>query len=206
MRVVDVICFCRPASERFAADHPRRVEYVRMGRIPERRHESRQDRLAASSIWTRLSLVVVVAVPWILTLPSALFGVQTNAVAGLGALIGSFAGASFRDRDFLKLSGLSRRRVIAMQRSGQLSGDPILDKIALERLQRAARGVRSDRILLPILLIIYVATPVVAAVRDNGWWLLCLLPGAVAAAILPVTWPRQDPRVQRDRLLRAVTR
>jgi hypothetical protein len=133
-----------------------------------------------------------------------MFGVQGNPLVGLGALLGAVAGNSYRDRDFLRLPGLSRRKVIAVQRSGQLSGDRTLDRIALDRLQRAVRAVRSDRILLPILLTIYVATPIVASVRDNGWWLLCLLPAAVVAAVLPATWPREDPRVQRDQLLRAL--
>ena len=169
-----------------------------------RHHESRQDRLAASSVWTRLSVALVLAVPWLLALPPAMFGVHGDPIVGLGALLGAAVGNSYRDRDFLKLPGLSRRKVIAVQRSGQLSGDRTLDQIALDRLQRAVRAVRSDRILLPIPLTIYVATPIVASVRDNGWWLLCLLPAAVVAAVLPATWPREDPRVQRDQLLRAL--
>ena len=175
-----------------------------MNRQSTQQHGSRQDRLAASSVWTRLSLAMVIAVPWLLTLPPAMFGVQGNPLVGLGALLGAAAGNSYRDRDFLKLPGLSRRKVMAVQRSGQLSGDRTLDQIALDRLQRAARAARSERILRPILITIYVATPVVAAVRGNGWWLLCLLPAAVVAAVLPATWPREDPRVQLDRLLRTL--
>jgi hypothetical protein len=176
-----------------------------MNRQSTQQHESRQDRLAASSIWTRLSLALVLAVPWLLALSPALLGVQTNPLYGLCGLIGAAAGNSYRDRDFLKLPGPLRRKVIAVQRSGQLSGDRTLDQIALDRLQRAARAARSERILLPILITIYVATPVVAAIRDNGWWLLCLLPAAVVAVLLPATWPREDPRVQRDRLPRTLS-
>ncbi len=175
-----------------------------MNRQSRQQPESRQDRLAASSVWARLGVGLVLAGPFLLALPPAMFGVQGNPLVGLGALLGAVAGNSYRDRDFLRLPGLSRRKVIAVQRSGQLSGDRTLDRIALDRLQRAVRAVRSDRILLPILLTIYVATPIVASVRDNGWWLLCLLPAAVVAAVLPATWPREDPRVQRDQLLRAL--
>ena len=169
-----------------------------------RHHESRQDRLAASSVWTRLGVALVLAVPWLLALPPAMFGVRGDPLVGLGALLGAAVGNSYRDRDFLKLPGLSRRKVIAVQRSGQLSGDRTLDQIALDRLQRAARAARSERILLPVLIAIYVATPVVAAVRGNSWWLLCLLPAAVVAALLPATWPREDPRLQLDQLLRTL--
>lgn len=172
-----------------------------MSTLPAQRHESRQDRLAASSILTRLILVVVLAGPWMLALPSAMFGVRTYALGGLVVLIGGFAGNSWRDRDFLKLPGASRRKVIAVRRSGQLTGDRTLDGIAFNRVQRAARTARLDRVLIPILVAIYMAVPVVAAVRDDPWLLLCLLPGAVAVAAIPVTWPPQDARVQRDRLL-----
>lgn len=175
-----------------------------MSMQPTQRQESRRERLAAASVWTRLSLALVLAVPWLLALSPAMFGVQNNPLVGLGVLIAGVAGNSYRDRDFLKLPGPSRRKVIAVQRSGHLSGDRTLDQIALDRLQRAARAARSDRILLPILIAIYVAAPVVAAVRGNGWWLLCLLPAAVVAAVLPATWPRENPRIGRDRLMRAL--
>ena len=193
------------SSDRFVSPTRDWVEYVHMNRQSTQQHESRQDRLAASSVRTRLSLAMVIAVPWLLTLPPAMFGVQSNPLVGLYGLIGAAAGNSYRDRDFLKLPGPLRRKVIAVQRSGQLSGDRTLDQIALDRLQRAARAARSERILLPILLTIYVATPIVAAIRDNGWWLLCLLPAAVVAVLLPATWPREDPRVQRDRLPRTLS-
>jgi len=49
-------------------------------------------------------------------------------------LLGAAAGNSYRDRDFLKLPRLSRQKVIAVRRSGQLSGDLTLDQIALDRL------------------------------------------------------------------------
>ena len=156
--------------------------------------------MAAASIWTRLSLVVVIAVPWMFTLPSGSFGVRSSSLAGLGALIGAFVGYSYRDRDFLKLPGASRRKVIAVRRSGELTGDRVLDGLAFNRAQRVARTAGLDRILLAVVITIYVASPVVAAVRDDGWWLLCLLPGAVAAAALPATWPPEDTRVQWDRL------
>lgn len=172
-----------------------------MRTLPAQRQESRQDRLAASSIVTRLILVVVLAGPWMLALPSAMFGVRTSSLGGLMVLIGSFAGNSLRDRDFLKLPVASRRKVIAVQRSGQLTGDRTLDRLAFNRVQRAARTARSDRVLIPILVAIYAAVPVVASVRDDPWWLLCLLPGAVAAAAIPVTWPPEDARAQRDRML-----
>jgi len=199
-----VVGVYRPGIRAIRTGDRGRVEYVRMSRLPAQRHESRQDRLAASSILTRLGLVVVLAGPWMLSLPPALFGVRSYSLAGLVVLIGAFAGNSYRDRDFLKLPGASRRKVIAVRRSGQLTGDRTLDGIAFNRVQRAARTARFDRILLPILVTIYVAAPVVAAVRDDPWWLLCLLPGAVAAAAIPATWPPEDPRVQRDRLLNQV--
>ena len=136
-----------------------------------------------------------------LALPSAMFGVRSHALGGLVVLIGCLAGNSWRERDFLRLPGASRRKVIAVRRSGQLTGDRRLDGIALNQVQRAARTARSDRVLIPILVAIYVAVPVVAAARDDPWWLLCLLPGAVAAAAIRVAWPPEDARVQRDRLL-----
>lgn len=139
-----------------------------------------------------------------LSLPPALFGVRSYSLAGLGVLIGAFAGNSYRDRDFLRLPGASRRKVITVRRSGRLTGDRTLDAIAFNRVQRAARTAKSDRILLPILVTIYMAAPVVAAVRDDPWWLLCLLPGAVAAATIPATWPPEDPHAQLDRLLNPV--
>jgi hypothetical protein len=160
--------------------------------------------LAASSIVTRLILVVVLAGPWMLALPSAMFGVNTQSFVGLAVLIGGFTGNSIRDRDFLRLPGASRRRVIAVRRSGQLTGDRTLDGIAINRVRRAARTTRSDRVLIPIAVAIYLAVPVVAAVRADAWWLWCLLPGAVAVAAIPVTWPPEDARVQRDRLLNPV--
>jgi len=136
-----------------------------------------------------------------LALPSAMFGVRSYSLGGLAVLIGGFAGNSFRDRDFLRLPGVSRRKVIAVRRSGRLTGDRSLDGIAIHRVQRAARTARSDRVLIPIAVAMYMAVPVLAAVRDDPRWLLCLLPGAVAAAAIPVTWPPEDARVQRDRLL-----
>ena len=175
-----------------------------MSRRPAQRHEIRQDRLAASSILARLSWVVVLAGPWMLAVPPALFGIRGHPLVSLPVLIGGFggfAGNAWRDRDFLRLSGASRRKVIAVRRSGQLTGDRTLDRIAVNRVQRAAGTVRLDRVLIPILVAIYVAVPVAAAVRDAPWWLLCLLPGAIAAAAIPLTWPPQDARVQRDRLL-----
>ena len=169
---------------------------------PTQRKESRQDRLAASSLWTRFGVALVLSLPWLLALPYALFGVQGAPLVGLGALIGALAGNSFRERHFLRLPGSSRRKVIAVQRSGEPSGDRALDLIAFDRLQRAARAARSDRVLIPILTVVYVVTPVVAAVRDSGWWLLCLVPAAVVAAVLPASWPRQDAGLRHGRPLR----
>jgi len=178
------------------------VQYVQMNRQSTQQHQDRQDRLAASSVWMRLILASVIAVPWLLALPPAMFGFQSNLVVGLFALIGAAVGNSYRERDFLRLPGPLRRRVIDVQRSGQPSGDRGLDQLALDRLQRAASSAWQERVLLPVLVTIYVATPIVAAIRDNGWWLLCLLPAALVAAALPAPWPRADPRVQRDQLLR----
>ncbi|QTE30862.1 hypothetical protein [Pengzhenrongella sicca] len=173
-----------------------------MASTPHEGHAIRRDRLETSSIWARCGLVVVIVAPWMLAISPALFDGRSSSGPAIGSLIGVLVGSSLRDRKFLKLSGSARRRVIAVQRSGQRSGDPLLDKIALERLQRAVLGFRSDRIVMPILLAILVAIPVIAAVRDGGWWLLCLLPGAVVAVVLPAPWARLDPRVQRDLLLR----
>jgi len=175
-----------------------------MGKPPDQRRASRQDRLAASSIWARWALVVILAAPWMLTVQPALFGNGAHDFAPLVILVGAFVGNSLRDQAFLRLPAESRRKVIAVRRSGDLTGDRTLDAIGFNRVQRAARSARLDRILLPILVAIYVTSPVVAAVRDTPWWVFCLLPGAIVAAAIPAIWPPEDPRVQLDRLLHPV--
>ncbi|MGV8973081.1 MAG: hypothetical protein ACOH10_12235 [Rhodoglobus sp.] len=172
-----------------------------MDRFRAERRASRQDRIAASSVWMRSTLVVVVAVPWMLTLPPALFGDGSNDLAPLAVIAGALVGNSYRDRAFLRLPAASRLKVIAVRRSGQLTGDRTLDAIALNRVQRAARTARLDRFLRPLAVAMYMTGPLVAAVRDTPWWLVCLLPGAVVAAAMSATWTPEDPRVQRDRLL-----
>lgn len=172
---------------------------------PTPRQGSRRDRLAAASLWWRGSLVLVLAAPWSLALDPAMFGVQKNPLVSLTVFMATVAGTAYGDRDFSSLPGSSRRKVIAVQRSGHLSGDRTLDQIALDRLQRFAGGARSNRILLPLVVAIYVAVPVVAAIRGNASWLLCLLPAAVVAAVLPATWP-EDPLIRRDRLIRSLAK
>ena len=52
---------------------------------------------------------------------------------------------------------------------------------------------RLDCALLPVVLAFDVAIPVVAAVRDDPWWLAPLLPGAIAILAIRPIWPSQDP-------------
>jgi hypothetical protein len=182
---------------------PLQVENPRMSRYPAQWRAAQQDRLAASSIWTRFGLIALIAVPWFLTIAPAMFGANSYSAIGLYALAGGFLGNSLREQRFLRLPGASRRTVIAVQRSGQLSGDRALDTIALDRVRRAARTTRQDRILIPVSIAIYVAIPVVAAIRTDAWWLLCLLPGVVLAARVQATGRSEDPRVQLNRLQQA---
>ena len=172
-----------------------------MSRRPAQPPTRRQDSVAASSIWIRLGLVAVIAGPWVPALVPALFGHQRDSYGALGAVVGAVMGSLYRDRVFLRLPRESRRTVVDVQRSGELTGDAALDGIAIDRLERVARVARLDRALLPVVLAFYVAIPVVAAVRDDPWWLACLLPGAIAVLAIRPVWPPQDPRIQLSRLL-----
>lgn len=175
-----------------------------MSQVLARRQVVRQDRMAASSIWMRSVLLIVVAVPWMLTLRPALLGDGSIDFAPLAVLLGALVGSSVGDRAFLRLPAASRRKVIAVRRSGKLTGDRTVDAIALKRVQRAASTARLDRVLRPLTVALFVTIPVIAAFRDTPWWLACLLPGAIVAAAMLESWPPEDPRVQRDRLLHPV--
>ena len=138
-------------------------------------------------------VVAVIAGLWMPSVVPALLDHLPDIYAALGAVVGTVMGSLYRDRVFLQVPGASRREVVAVHRSGELAGDPALDGIAIDRLKRAARGARLDCALLPVVLAFDVAIPVVAAVRDDPWWLAPLLPGAIAILAIRPIWPSQDP-------------
>jgi hypothetical protein len=73
-----------------------------------------------------------------------------------------------------RLSLAERRRIRAAERTGDPTGDPRLDRILDLRRRRAERRTEHDRVVVPLLLVLLGSVPVLAAVRDSHWWLLCL--------------------------------
>ncbi|GGM18849.1 hypothetical protein GCM10011594_43660 [Nakamurella endophytica] len=120
------------------------------------------------------------------------------------ALIGPTVGWA-TDRDYCRLSADERVQVARTCRTAQPSGVRAVDTVAVNRLERAAKSYRSDRIIVPIVLAVLLAAPIVAAFRQSAWWLLTELPGPLVATRLIQAQRSLDPRTQLSRLRDALS-
>lgn len=163
-----------------------------------------RDRLATGGLWLRLLAWAVLVVPGALALPVAISGPDHyrlgGLVGGLGAALGARIGKSVRDRPFLALDRTDRRAVWRIQQTAVPSGDSGLDRLAVARLEWAAKDERGMRVVAPLAALVWISAPMVAAVRGSNWWLLCAVPSA--AVVLMLLVPLHDPpsRVRLERL------
>jgi hypothetical protein len=161
--------------------------------------------------WLRLPLTVrvfvalAVLVPCLLSMPYALFSHPLNpfgGLAGLGGPVGTLIAARFRDPEYWRLDKGARWRVREVQRTGQPSGDPQLDRLAVGRLSLIVKNEKANAVGLCITFALMLVTPVVAAVRTgHGWWLSAALPGALLLALWSGARRGDRPRVRLNRLI-----
>jgi hypothetical protein len=89
----------------------------------------------------------------------------------------------------LDLSRSQRRGAVRAALTGESSGDPDADAHAMYRLAGAARvNGTANRAALLVVGAVAVGLPVIAAAVSSRWWLLCALPGAVAALAIASEW------------------
>jgi len=161
------------------------------------------------SFWTFTIAYFVVAAPWILALPAAINGVNTRWLPVSALFGGVLAGAvvnRIRERAYWNRSWLERQRIEVAMRTGQPTGVPELDAIALDRLQRMSRHPEADRVLTVVGSGMVVLVPVVAALRTTPWWLVALAGSVPAVALLLVRTRRlEDPRIRLARFRAELT-
>jgi hypothetical protein len=159
----------------------------------------------SSPYWFRVVAGLLLALPFVLSFPNALFGGghdPFSGFSGLGGYLGAVISRRYREREYWRLDRRERQAVVRAQASGEPSGDQELDRIAVDRLARAAEKKQADRVFIPIFLAVFTAVPVIAAIRTSPWWLLCVAPGL----LLGVVWlTRHDGHQARlDRLVTAM--
>lgn len=161
------------------------------------------------SFWTITIAYFVVAAPWILALPAAINGVNTRWLpvsALFGSVLAGPVANRIRERAYWNRSWLERQRIEVAMRTGQPTGVPELDAIALDRLQRMSRSPRADRVLRVVVVGMVVLVPVVAALRTTPWWLVALA-GSVPAVVLGLVRNRrlENPRIRLARFRAELT-
>lgn len=146
-----------------------------------------------------------VLTPFLVGLPYAMFGRPVDpfsGLAGLGGAIGALVGARLRDPEYWELDKEARRRVREVQFTGQPSGNPQLDGIAIGRLSLSVKNEKANAVSRGVVVLLMLAIPIVAVVRTgHGWWLITSLPGVLCLAAWSGARRGDSPRVRLDRLL-----
>ena len=169
----------------------------------------RRHRLDALPISAFVLLGVVAWVPWLFAFPY-LFQAHPQdhfqGTAGLGGILGGPGANWWRNRRYWRLDRASRRVVMTVTRTGLPSGQSALDKIAEGRLSQAAEMKKSSpvtvRLVVTLMAAVFVAVPIVAAVRSSPWWLCASWPVVALLAVrLSFRTPEpEDPRTRLDGL------
>jgi hypothetical protein len=160
-------------------------------------------RLRSLPYWALVTVEFALILPIALAVPEALFGRGHSAfegAAGVGGFIGAAIGQRRRQREYWTLGRPRRRSVMSSVATGDSTGDPGLDLIALGLLEERARNRRADQWILPLLAALAVAVPILAAVRTVWPWIFAEASTFATFGLALPCLTSEDPRVRLRRL------